>query len=201
MPYIGKALSIEKVRERIDSIENKRLRIVAMFQLQTACRVSEAVGKYAVRTGDLAFTNYKGNDLALFTIRTAKREGVQRIVALPYTQQWVGELVDAFKKSKGIVFSYGRSSVEHLYKEEFQGFEYFIEKYFLEKDKSVAAHNRGFNSHALRHLRLSELVNSYGFNETELMIYAGWKMKGMASRYVTGQWGIYIDKLLTKTTV
>jgi len=189
-------MSLLDVRNKIELIHNSKLKIVAKFQLQTACRLSEAVGKYAIRKDDLSFTNYKGHELALFTLRTAKRNGVPRIVALPYSEIWIKELVDYFKTRNRSVFGYGESSVRHLLAEELGNFKYFIERYSPEKGKVIQAHERTACTHALRHLRLSELVNVYGFDETDLATFAGWKMKGMASRYVTTAWGRYIDKLL-----
>lgn len=192
---------IQTVRERISTIKNPKLQIIAKFQLLTACRVSEAVGEYAVKPNDLSFTEYKGHPLALWTLHTAKRGGVERIVALPYSQSGVEGMVQYFKSRKRNVFNYGISSVCHLLAEELGDLEYFIEKYSIslkkqEKSIAIPAHNRRMNTHALRHLRLSELVNVYGFDEIDLATFAGWRMKGMAKRYVTSAWGRYIDKLI-----
>lgn len=189
-------MSIQLVRDRIDSLDNQKLKPIAKFQLETACRLSEAVGKYAIQKKDLSFTNYKGHELALFTLRTAKREGVKRIVALPLSDSQVKELVDYFQSRKRTLFEYGPSSVRHLIAEEFKDLKYFIERYTPKKGTVIAAHERAMVTHALRHLRLSELVNVYGFDEIDLATFAGWKMRGMASRYATLAWGRYIDKLL-----
>ena len=188
--------SLQEVRQRIERIQNPQLQSVAKFQLLTACRISEAVGKYAVQLSDLTLTQYKGHDLALWTLHTAKRSGVQRTVALPISQVWVKETVDYFQSRKRRAFDYGISSINHLFAKEFSGLQYLIEKYTLQKGNPIQAHERLVNSHALRHFRLSELVNIYGFDEIDLATFAGWKMKGMASRYVTMAWGRYIDKLL-----
>lgn len=188
--------NIQAVRQRIKKIRNRKLRIIAQFQLLTACRVSEAVGQYAVKPTDLTFTEYKGHPLALWTLHTAKRGGIDRIVGLPYTEIWVKELASYFQSRKRRVFDYGMSSVRHLLAEELGDLTYYIEKYVPTKGKTIPAHERQVNSHALRHLRLSELVNVYGFDEIDLATFAGWKMKGMASRYVTTAWGRYIDKLI-----
>ena len=184
------------MRERIDSLDNKKLRPIAKFQLETACRLSEAVGKYAIQKKDLTFTNYKGHDLALFTLKTAKREGINRIVALPLSNNRVKELVDYFQSRKRKLFEYGPSSVRHLLAEEFKDLKYFIERYTPKKGIVIQAHERSMATHALRHLRLSELINVYGFDEIDLSTFAGWKMKGMSSRYATLAWGRYIDKLV-----
>jgi len=188
--------NIAEVRQRIEKIKNNQLKILAKFQLQTACRVSEAVGKYALKPSDMTLAQYKGYELALWTLHTAKREGLERIVALPMSQVWVKELVDYFQSRSKRVFGYGISSASHLLAEEFRGLTYRIEKYFPKKTVAVSMHERRMNTHALRHLRLSELVNVYGFDEIDLATFAGWKMKGMASRYVTSAWGRYIEKLL-----
>lgn len=198
------ALSIQIVRERIEAIKNEKLKNVAKFQLLTACRLSEAVGKYAVHSTDLTQTNYKGNNLALWTLKTAKREGILRIIALPCNQQWVQEMIDLFQSRQKQVFDYGPSSVAHLLADELGNLEYFIEKYHIyeknhlpgEKGIVIRGHQRNICTHALRHLRLSELVNFYGFDDIDLAIFAGWKFKGMTGRYATGAWGRYIDKLI-----
>jgi len=169
---------IDSLRERIDNLRNDKLKVIAKFQLVTACRLSEAVGKYAVQSKDLTLTEYKGHQLALWTLRTAKRNGVPRIIALPFTEIWVDSLVKYFQSRKKRLFAYGTSSVNHLLAIEFEGLEYYIEKYSLRKDETVEAHKRSLNSHALRHLRLSELVNIYGFDDIDLATFAGWKMKG-----------------------
>ncbi|MGQ9624801.1 MAG: hypothetical protein ACUVT9_05460 [Candidatus Bathycorpusculaceae bacterium] len=188
--------TIEEVRERIENISNKQLRMLGKFQLQTACRISEVAGNYAIKPTDLTLTQYKNYELALWTIHTAKREGLERIVALPLSHLWVKELVDYFRTRKKKVFDYGVSSACHLMAKEFEGLTYRIEKYFPKKNVVVPSHERRMNTHALRHLRLSELVNVYGFDSLDLATFAGWKMSGMASRYVTMAWGRYIDKLL-----
>ncbi len=191
-------MSIEEVRNRIEDIENSRIRDVAKFQLLTACRICEAVGKYAVQSTDLVKTNYKGTDLALFTLRTAKRDGEPRIIALPISQPWVSDMTKLFQSRKGDVFHYSEWTIWNYFKEEFHDLDYLIMKYNPEKGVSIPTHERGIRTHALRHLRLSELVNLYGFDEIDLATFAGWKMKGMASRYVTAAWGRYIDKLVAK---
>jgi len=188
--------NIVQARERIEAIKNSQLRILAKFQLQTACRVSEAVGKWALKPNDMNLTEYKGNEIAIWTLHTAKREGIERMIALPLSQVWVKELVDYFQTRKKTSFSYGISSAGHLLAKEFEGLTYNIEKYFPKKQLAIPRHERAMNTHSLRHLRLSELVNFYGFDEIDLATFAGWKMKGMANRYVTTAWGRYIDKFL-----
>lgn len=190
-------MSIQDVRDRIETIDNEKLRIIAKFQLQTACRVSEVVGKYAVKPSDLRLTQYKGYELALWNIHTAKRGGVLRIIALPISQVWVQELVEYFQSRKKNVFDYGVSSVIHLLAKELRDLKYWIERYTLKQTKTlINRHERQMGSHALRHLRLSELVNVYAFDYLDLSTFAGWEMSGMANRYVTSAWGRYIDKLL-----
>jgi len=192
-------MSIFDVRQRIDALPNRKLRIIAQFQLETAARLSEVVGKYAIRKPDLTLTTYKGHDLALFTLKTAKRQGIHRIVALPRSNPRVQNLVAYFQSRKSHLFRYGPSSVRHLLADALNDFSYFIERYTPKKGVVVGSHERSVCTHALRHLRLSELVNVYGFDAIDLATFAGWKMKGMAGRYVTSAWGRYIDKLLKVT--
>lgn len=190
-------MSLQEVKDRIESLDNIKLQRIAKFQLLTACRLSEAVGKYAVRPTDLVLTQYKGFDLALWTLRTAKREGVERIIALPLKEQWVPEMIVYFQSRKNKVFDYGISSVQHLLRKELEGLQYFIERYTLKpKNIPILRHEREMCSHALRHIRLSELINVYGFDYQDLATFAGWKMSGIAGRYVTSAWGRYINKLL-----
>ena len=196
-------MSIQQVTDRIEHIRNIKVQNVAKFQLLTACRISEAVGKYAVTKDSLQHTEYKGNTLALFTLKTAKREGIERIIALPVSVKWVSELMELFENSKREVFKYSSRSIQRYFREAFGDLTYPIERYSLmkktegeNKGEPVPRHMKPVSTHALRHLRLSELSNFYGFDEIDLAVFAGWKLKGMASRYVTGQWGRYVDKFL-----
>ncbi len=204
-------MSLQEVLKRIEAIENEELQNISKFQYKTACRISEAVGKYAITDSDLTMTNYKGNNLALFTLKTAKRNGIPRTIALPTKNDaWLQQVIELFQTRRGKIFQLAESTVCHLLKEEFKELTYSIDSYRLPIGKDAAGktvyetvetHERNANSHSLRHRRLSELVNVYGFDDIDTAIFAGWKMRNQAvspmfSKYVVGQWGRYIDKLL-----
>lgn len=52
----------------------------------------------------------------------------------------------------------------------------------------IEKYERGINPHYLRHCRLTHLVQHYGFNEIQLMRFAGWTNTKPATVYVHLNW-------------
>jgi len=93
----------------------------------------------------------------------------------------------------------------------FDGLTYRVETYKHTDNsgekRSIHAHDRDFATHALRHLRASELIMKYGFDGTDLSIFGGWTLRsalGVGSsldRYVHLDWRRYFPKLLKPTKI
>jgi len=71
------------IRQRIIEVENDKLRHGFMLEYLTLGRVSEIFGKYMPKKSDVILTEFDGAEAALFIIKTAKRGGHLRPVALP----------------------------------------------------------------------------------------------------------------------
>jgi len=200
--------TIQEVKKRIDAIPRDDMKNILKFQFQTGTRLAEVLGKYAINKEDMTLTNYKGNNLVLFTIKTAKKKGKPRIVALPLNDPWTQDIVKVFQKcEKGRVFVKSDRSVETHATEYFKGLTYPIEDYGLKpttkvpnpKIPFVEEHDRQGVTHFLRHLRSTQLTVENGFTENDRAIFFGWFIKGMGKRYMYEfwlQWSSYIDKLL-----
>ena len=76
------------IRERIYAVEDDRIRHGFMAEYLWLGRVSEVFGKYMPRTADVQLTEFDGVEAALFVVKTAKRSGRLRPVALPLASKY-----------------------------------------------------------------------------------------------------------------
>jgi hypothetical protein len=139
---------------------------------------------------DLEIKEYEGHSLALFTIKTAKKKGEQRYVALPIEEQyepWTRNLLTFFESRKKMENKVFNLSVRNLQ---------------LHAKKIFEKHERQGLTHFLRHVRATNLVMDYGFDSTDIGIYCGWEigLPAMAKRYITMEWRRYFSKLLKPQT-
>lgn len=228
---MGKSLSlpnVETIRERIEAIERKDIRFCLKTAYLYAGRISEVVGK-ATPSDNTVARGPKGTDVRMdfyqnnneeipcvvFTVRTAKREGIERKVALPLKYEpWAKEVYEYFKKTGNkIVFPFTRQVVGMYVRQNgiFKGLTYPIEKYVIVEREgelktvtTIDRHIRSYNLHAIRHSRASELVEYYGFDGFNLATYGGWTYKTAArvsnvmDRYLSLGWQSYFPKLLKR---
>jgi len=188
-------------------------------------RVSEIIGKTS--PSDLAKTQARGptgsdvkrdvfelgpikEEVVVFTVRTAKRGGKKRNIALPLNpkyEPWTEQLYNYFREFKtDKVFNFTRQKAGGYARDIFEGFTYQIDAYKLwengEAEKTVKEHPKPFRTHALRHLRATELIEEYGCDGIDLSIYGGWTLRSMIgvgsamSRYAHLNWRKYFPKLL-----
>jgi len=211
--------TVEEVRSRIEKIASDPIRLCLKFTLLAAARVSEAVGNASPSdnqargpTGrDVSIVQYKDQEeAALFTVRTSKRDGLERIIALPINktyEPWTTQLLGYFEKfGEDLVFPFTRQRVWRYSRDVFDGLLYPIEEYVLTNRGvkiKVNRHSKPFGTHALRHERITELMKYYGFSELDTCRYAGWKMGGgfrggQLHRYAHLNWQEYFPKLLKK---
>jgi len=210
---------IDLIRSRIESVKQKNIQMCLKTIYLYAGRISEVVGVNAPSsdpargpTGkDVRLDEYKGHPVTLFTVRTCKREGLERIIALPLDYElWASQVADYFSEFKPDepVFAFRRQNVWYYTKHHkvFEGLTYPIEAYRIKHRNKLAInrsrHSRPYNLHAIRHSRASELVKFYGFDGFNLAVYCGWAFGRVAgttsimNRYLSLDWHSYFDKLL-----
>jgi integrase len=214
------------VRQRIESVNQDDIRFCLMTCYLYAGRISEVVGvKYPSDTKteargprgsdvvkDVFMAGMKKFPCAIFTVRTAKREGKERKIALPLNpayEPWTKRLYEYFKtKGDDLVFPFPRQQVWAYSKTAFEGLTYPIETYSIKQGevvKKVDEHLRPFRLHALRHLRATELREHYQFDGFDLASYCGWRLGTIVpqisrtmERYLSLGWASYFPKLLKK---
>ncbi len=200
--------SAKEIRNEIIKIKNNDIQMGFKFQAVTACRVSELCGKYAVSFSDMGYNSYNEHPILIFQIHTAKRNGRVRLVAIPLEEKYepyAREIESYFLKNKEHkkIFGFARRTFQSYGKIYLGDIGYQVEDYTTKKTGFVALHEKGFTTHGMRHMRLTELMNDYGFDLLDLTIFAGWKFShtkeigasAMADRYLYSQWGRYIPKL------
>lgn len=221
---------VKTVRERIEEVKPKDVRVCLMCGYLFCARVSELVSE--VSPSDKAYTTARGpqgsevkmdifklgeirEEAAIFTVSTAKRGGIERLVALPLNSEyepWTGKVYEYFKAcGEDPCFPFTRQKVWQHSKQAFDGLRYSIERYTITQPQGehevrsvVNRHFKPFRTHALRHIRASELIEYYGFDGVDLSIYGGWTLRstiGVGSamqRYAHLQWRKYFPKLLKK---
>ena len=221
---------VESVRERIENAQSEEAKFCLMAAYLFCARVSEIVGatnRYDVSHNQTVARGPTGKDVkleifelgdiktdaAVFTVRTAKRDGKIRKIALPIEtkyEPWTEVLYNYYiEHGSDKVFPFTRQKAWEYAHEAFKGLSYPIEKYNLyqpedPKPKPIRAHLKPFRTHALRHLRATELIETFGFTGFDLSVYGGWTLRSMVgvgsalSRYAHLDWRRYFPKLLKK---
>lgn len=202
-------ISVLAIRERIAGVKREIPRLALAFQYLASTRACETVGRargqeanWGVYAEDLARSEYDGHAVAVFKLSTAKRGGVSRNIALPLEpvyENWTAPIAQYFDEiGEGPVFRIDRQTLHAEASKAFAGLYYPIEPYTGAK----ARHYRSAATHALRHLRTTELAEIYGFDAEERAQYCGWTAAGaripaMIARYDMVNWRRYFPKLLT----
>ena len=89
--------SVEDIRERIDSVEMIKYKNALRYEYLICGRVSEVCGKYGPKGTDAQIVEIDGEEAVLFLVKTAKRKGKLRPVALPLKYEpWARALVGWF---------------------------------------------------------------------------------------------------------
>ena len=221
---------VETVRKRIETAAKKEAKFCLMSAYLFCARASEIIGitnSYDVIHGQTIARGPTGQDVKIetfelgdikteavvFTIRTAKRDGKIRKIALPrekHFEPWTELLYNYYREhGSDKVFPFTRQKAWEYAQETFEGLRYPIEKYNTydsedTKTKPVKAHMKPFRTHALRHLRATELIETFGFTGFDLSVYGGWTLRSMVgvgsamSRYAHLDWRRYFPKLLKK---
>ena len=97
--------TVLEVRNRIEDIEDDIYRHAFMYQFLIGGEPSEACGKYAPNGNDAFKVDFivrgKNFPAIAFVVKTARREGIHRICALPLDpkfEPWAQPVFDWFKK-------------------------------------------------------------------------------------------------------
>ncbi len=221
---------VETVRKRIDAAPKEEAKFCLMAAYLFCARASEIIGatnRYDIAHNQTVARGPTGQDVkletfeirdtkteaAIFTVRTAKRDGKIRKIALPLEktfEPWTEPLYNYYlEHGNDKVFPFTRQKAWEYANEAFSGLSYPIDKYnqYDPEDptpKPVKAHNKPFRTHALRHLRATELIETFGFTGFDLSVYGGWTLRSMIgvgsalSRYAHLDWRKYFPKLLKK---
>lgn len=217
---------VDVIRQRIESVRRDQIRYCLVCGYLFAARISELVSKASPsdntvargpRGKDCYATTYndRGNEVeaVVFRIQTAKRQGLERLIALPLDSQfepWSQPLYRYFQeRGEDHVFPFTRQKIWRFAKQAFEGLTYPIQTYRITKKslgikKVVDRHLRPFRLHALRHIRTAELIEVYGLDGIDLSAYGGWTLRSMIGvgssmdRYAHLRWQRYFPKLLRK---
>jgi len=186
--------SVEDIRTRIDAVKQIKYKNALRYQYLICGRVSEVCGKYGPIGTDCSIVEFDGEEGILFPVKTAKRKGKLRPVALPLKYDpWARALAGWFEhKGEEKVFPFCMRSLQRVAREVFTGLSYPIERYITVGRVEVPAHWKDMCTHALRHIRaLQDLMCFYDFDGLDLAIYGGWssqfveaQLPGIASRYL-----------------
>lgn len=211
------------------AIPDEPMRLCLMTTYLYCGRISEVIGRAyssdqttarGPKPEDAKLETYKLASLeenaVVFTVRTAKRNGLIRKVGIPTKYEpWATEIFSYFTAhdKDTHVFPFYRQNISKYVREHaiFDGMEYTIDDYKIyengELKKEVASHPKPFTIHALRHARATELVEFYGFDGFNLAAYGGWTISTsqamfgvrtpkVFSRYLYLRWMGYFPKLL-----
>ena len=186
------------------------------YLLISGSRVSEAVAE--AQPGDDANTpkhrparNYgvyltmsrvphELGEAALFTVRTAKRGGMERAVAVPLEHDPITRgVVDLWEKTDGNPWQWNRGQALYQAHKLFAGMGYVVEEQGRGAAK-VEKHLKPVGNHAMRHFRTQELMLKFDFSDRDLMQFFGWTARNiginpMIIRYAALKWQNYYPKL------
>jgi len=176
---------INQVRARIDEWPEDKVRYALMYQLMICGRPSEVTGKYKPELDSITLVEIDGKEAVLFPVKTAKRKGKLRPVALPLKYEpWAEELYEKLSGCKTLPFPSGRTVLRRTHKI-FDGMSYPIEEYIYKRGEVVEAHWREARRHFLRHTRAMDLMINYGFKGLDIAIYGGWSSKSVDQQLPT----------------
>jgi len=96
--------SDQEIRGRIEAVEDEQTRMAFKYQYLIAGRISEVCGAYAPRGEDCFPVDFDGVLAVLFAVKTAKRRGRLRPVALPLSvdlEPWADQVREYFAYHRG----------------------------------------------------------------------------------------------------
>ena len=86
-----------EIRQRIDAVKDKQLRMLFRYQYEILGRISEVAGKYMPRNDDHRVMEHEGEEFVMFIVKTAKRDAYLRPCARPLDTKfdpWAKEIME-----------------------------------------------------------------------------------------------------------
>lgn len=176
-----------EIRARIEAVPDEKYRMAFKYMYLIAGRISEVCGRYAPRGDEAIVTDFGGEMAVLFIVKTAKRKGRLRGVAVPLRvdyEPWADEVRQYFAYHRnGYPFKFAdkwSTSVRYMQWEAekaFEGLEWPMVGYTAQKgDTKIKIPSRWKNmtSHVLRKRRTITLMLDYDFDHIDLSLYGGW---------------------------
>lgn len=182
-----------EIRRRIEAIPDEKYRMAFKFQYLAAARISEVCGKYAPKGEDAIATDFDGALGVLFIVKTAKRKGRLRPVAIPLSveyEPWADEVRQFFATREGeYPFKFAdkwSTSIRYMQwqaEEAFKDLEWPMVGYTVKRGDAnvkIPARWKGVTSHVMRKRRAVTLLFDYDFDHVDLAIYGGWTIASSA---------------------
>ena len=176
-----------EIRNRILQIKDPKYRLAFMTQYLIAGRISEVAGRYGPHGTDAIATAFDGVPAILFIVRTAKRKGRLRGVAVPLEEKyepWTRPVYEYFQScGDDYCFRFAdnwATSIRYMQwqaTEAFGDMEWPMVGYTVKKgDAAVKIPRRWKNvtSHVMRKRRTITLMLDYDFDHIDLSLYGGW---------------------------
>jgi len=176
-----------EIRERIEQIKDEKYRMAFKYQYLIAGRISEVCGRYAPKGDNAIATDFDGELAVLFVVKTAKRKGRLRGVAIPLRvdyEPWADEIRQYFAYRRGeYPFKFAdkwATSIRYMQWEAekaFKDLEWPMVGYTAKKDDTkvkIPSRWKNMTSHVLRKRRTVTLMLDYDFDHIDLSLYGGW---------------------------
>jgi len=159
--------SQQKMYEMLSSIGNDRDRALCTFAYLLAGRVSEIV---SLKTENLD-SSYIDDERYLTVDMPNKKNRVRHRKKLPISYDKEGRFLLLLRAYLGSV-----PKDSYLFRFSIRSAQKMVEKCL------------GWNTHWIRHIRLTHLVTVYDFNAHELQLFAGWSDTRPAKHYIEMNW-------------
>jgi hypothetical protein len=207
---------IAESRKKIEAADSEEIEMALKYLYLICGRAAEVVTEtygnrnvYGAVGTDVHTTDYEdevtGNrfEVAVFSVKTAKRRGNLRQIALPldpHYEPWTQQILDYFQKKKNTaVFPFTRQYLWRLARPLFKDWNYPIEAYKVWAPmklsghkyegeaavETIESHTKPCALHWLRHLRATDLVSApnyprrFRFDVFELSYFGGWTIRGL----------------------
>lgn len=162
----------DTVRNMILKIEEPRDRMILAILYLTGARAGEVTG---LTHQNIGRETIKGKECIKFTLRNKKnRKQKTKILAWPINKE---------PEICGAIFNH----VDNIYEGS------ILTPTTVQRIHQIVKKYTGWNTHYLRHICLSYRVVHDGFNEIQLMYWAGWTDPRPSQTYVHYRYGDFIE--------